>query len=166
MTDEIRRAKMREYRKKWVLENPEKHRESSRRSVERRREKIRETARMKYAADPEAVRRKKRDWYHRNPGQRRLVARKYYATNPGNQRAATLKYQYGVTREAFAAMLIAQSGRCASCGEAFHKTPHVDHNHVTGTVRGLLCSPCNTGIGHFRDSTDRLRMAIVYLEST
>jgi hypothetical protein len=40
---------------------------------------------------------------------------------------------------------------------------HVDHNHMTGKVRGLLCHHCNVGIGHFEDNIVLLSNAITYL---
>ena len=40
----------------------------------------------------------------------------------------------------------------------------VDHNHVTGQIRGLLCTNCNLGIGNFKDKTELLKNAIKYLE--
>ncbi len=43
------------------------------------------------------------------------------------------------------------------------QTPHIDHDHSTGKVRGLLCSCCNTGIGMFKDNPDVLDRAAFYL---
>lgn len=82
---------------------------------------------------------------------------------------AKLKQSYGITRRQVAALLLAQGGKCASCGDPFkpHKGKcgyNVDHDHKTGAVRGLLCTNCNQGIGQFKDSPLRLRAAIAYLE--
>jgi hypothetical protein len=41
---------------------------------------------------------------------------------------------------------------------------HVDHCHQTGHVRALLCTGCNSGLGAFRDSPERLREAAAYIE--
>lgn len=62
-----------------------------------------------------------------------------------------------------AAMERAQGGRCLLCGEV--KPLAVDHDHVTGAVRGLLCKGCNTGIGLLREDPMLLRAAARYLES-
>jgi len=57
-----------------------------------------------------------------------------------------------------------QSGRCAICGDPPGKRGlHLDHDHLTGIVRGLLCHRCNFGIGLFRDSEELLMRAITYL---
>lgn len=83
-------------------------------------------------------------------------------------RRATLPARYGITEAAYLALLDAQQSRCALCLLAFDKTakattPHVDHDHVTGKVRGLLCHHCNVLLGHAKDSADLLTSAIRYL---
>lgn len=40
----------------------------------------------------------------------------------------------------------------------------MDHDHITGTVRGLLCRVCNIGLGHFKDSRLHLKKAMEYLD--
>lgn len=82
-------------------------------------------------------------------------------------RWSKIKGKYGITREQWEAMLAEQGGRCAICrgtrpggrGGVWA----VDHDHATGVVRGLLCSLCNTGLGMFGDSTQRLSDALAYL---
>lgn len=61
--------------------------------------------------------------------------------------------------------LLAQHEVCAICeaDEWGKKGPHVDHDHATGRVRGLLCGLCNNGLGNFRDDPARLQAAIDYL---
>lgn len=80
------------------------------------------------------------------------------------RRRATLK-QYGLSVEEFEAMLAKQRGRCAICGgtEPKHTNWSVDHDHVTGQVRGILCSACNTGIGQLQDDPDIIRKALDYV---
>ncbi len=79
-------------------------------------------------------------------------------------RAAHLKHTYGLSTADYDAMVAAQGGVCACCRE---RAPHhVDHDHVTGVVRGVVCFPCNAAIGQFQDRGDLLRNAIDYLERT
>jgi hypothetical protein len=76
--------------------------------------------------------------------------------------------RYGVTPEQFDQMLADQGGECAICGTDVPGGRggfHVDHNHDSGAVRGLLCHACNVGIGHLGDSTTRLEAALAYLRS-
>lgn len=64
-------------------------------------------------------------------------------------------------------MLVEQGNQCAICGKDFHqrKVPHVDHDHATGVVRGLLCRACNIGLGKFEDNVEALRRAADYVEA-
>ena len=82
----------------------------------------------------------------------------------GSTRDYHLKRRYGLTSADVDRMIEAQGGVCAICREREPK--HVDHDHVTGSVRGVLCSCCNQALGNARDRTDILRAAIDYLERT
>jgi hypothetical protein len=71
---------------------------------------------------------------------------------------------YGLTPEQWDTLVLGQEGRCAVCSAA-HGNVHVDHDHVTGAPRGLLCGECNMGLGKFRDDPALLRAAADYLDS-
>lgn len=78
-----------------------------------------------------------------------------------------LKKNYGMSIDEYQDLWSSQDGRCACCGaeESSHKRRlHVDHDHDTGQVRGLLCTKCNPGLGYFGDSIEKLEMAIEYLK--
>ena len=73
--------------------------------------------------------------------------------------------QYGITAKEHDALLASQGGRCALCGRAPHgaRAFSIDHDHLTGQVRGLLCGTCNVGLGAFGDNPELLCAAITYL---
>lgn len=76
------------------------------------------------------------------------------------------KRKFGITLEQYNQMFMRQSGCCAICGKhqaQFKRALAVDHDHVTGMVRSLLCVNCNVGIGSFRDDVALLGKAIKYL---
>jgi hypothetical protein len=83
---------------------------------------------------------------------------------PDEDRAHSLRRNYGISLADYERMATGQQGRCAICRELpGKKRLHVDHNHETGKVRGLLCSKCNTGLGLFRDRAGLLHLALEYL---
>lgn len=59
-------------------------------------------------------------------------------------------------------MIQEQDGNCAICVDPLPERFHIDHNHKTGKVRGLLCSSCNLRLTIVEDA-DRLARAIAYL---
>jgi hypothetical protein len=95
----------------------------------------------------------------------------YYAANRDRLSAASantaLRRKYGISAAQKAAMVRWQRGVCPICGiDAPGKTGwHVDHDHTTGRVRGVLCGPCNRGLGQFRDNIALLHNAADYLEA-
>lgn len=73
---------------------------------------------------------------------------------------------HGMTAAQLDAMYLVQKGRCAICERHYSlRKLHIDHNHKTGSVRGLLCQGCNHGIGNFMDSPEMLSSAIKYLDN-
>jgi len=119
----------------------------------------------KYNARPE-VKEKNRE---RNARLEVKVQRAAYRASPegkAKHRELDLK-QYGLTNAQTVEMLAIQGNRCAICrtdNPGGRHYWHVDHDHETGLVRGLLCNRCNLGLGHLRDSVDLLQRAIAYLE--
>jgi hypothetical protein len=72
---------------------------------------------------------------------------------------------YKLTREQYDGLVVKQEDHCKICGKQFtgRASRHVDHNHKTGAVRGLLCNRCNLGIGSFDDDPATLLKAAAYL---
>lgn len=88
--------------------------------------------------------------------------------NRDKRRKYRLKGEYDLTPDQYEYLLNKQHGECAICktdkcitGRRFA----VDHCHITGRVRGLLCQACNTGLGKFNDNLNNLEAAIKYLKS-
>lgn len=79
-----------------------------------------------------------------------------------------LKERYGLTKEDYEIILNRQNKLCAICKclpeQSNHKILHVDHNHTTGKVRGLLCSSCNGALGLFKDNPEVVAAALLYLK--
>ena len=81
------------------------------------------------------------------------------------RRDAIIRRQYGITQDEFNALIDFQDNKCAICDKKLDKI-NIDHNHQTGEVRGLLCTGCNTGLGHLGDDVEGLETALYYLNNT
>jgi len=80
-----------------------------------------------------------------------------------------MRKKYGISTDDFETLLAFQGGGCAICSKPISKLRrrmNIDHNHTTNKVRGILCSGCNTGLGHLGDTIDGLKKALYYLENT
>ena len=81
-----------------------------------------------------------------------------------NARTHRLKKAYGLSRSEYETMLKQQGGLCAICRDPTRShTLAVDHDHSSGTIRGLLCQPCNRALGFLRDDPDLMTAALAYL---
>jgi len=105
----------------------------------------------------------------RAPGRVRAYERRHFGKVDVFRRNYHLKKYYGIALDQYDAMLAAQDNACAICRstDAMDRWGrfHVDHNHETGVVRGLLCGNCNTALGKMKDDPARLQAAITYLQT-
>ena len=126
------------------------------------RDRLLQQKREYQKANREKINEKNRSYYRRNEKFRKNQQermRKY-------KRAWRLGKVYGITEDEYQDMLDRQSGVCAICksGDWGKKgSPHIDHDHLSGKVRGILCQTCNQAIGLMGDSTEKLMAAIKYL---
>lgn len=108
-----------------------------------------------------------RQWALAHPEAKALSRARNMATELEREerRKATRK---GIDPELVASYRKGHSGTCDICGcvpSGRRPWLYVDHDHMTGAFRGLLCGHCNLGLGHFADDTDRMRAAMSYLTS-
>jgi hypothetical protein len=117
----------------------------------------------RYEANPRPYIERVLKWQRENPERVRANMDRFRASGKKKvaDRKSHLKRKYGLTLEAFDALLASQGGGCAICGKA--DVDNVDHDHVTGRVRGILCFNCNVAIGHVAEDEDRLGAAMAYL---
>ncbi len=114
------------------------------------------------------------EWEKVTPNQDRLIyAKNWREENKAKCKNRELKRRFKITIDDYYDLLEKQKGVCIICGEKEtalnHKTRKprnlaVDHDHTTGKIRGLLCTNCNKGLGHFKDSIALLEKAIKYLK--
>lgn len=108
-------------------------------------------ARARYLADPQKYLSRSREWGHNNPDKKRTTF---------------MKWRYNISPDDFLKLLEIQDGRCGIC-----KTTNpgktgwrIDHDHVSNSVRGILCHKCNTSLGGLGDDIEGLERALSYLK--
>lgn len=135
------------YHREWYLNNKDRHKESNSKWAANNQDKIKESKRKWHEKNKEKVRAYGREW---------MRGRSFFV--------------YGITNADFENMVKKQDGVCAICGlppngnpKTKEKRLHVDHDHITGKVRGLLCFKCNSALGNFNDARDLVASALDYL---
>lgn len=102
--------------------------------------------------------------YRRGPGPIRGWQRR-----DETQRGKKLRLRYGIGEQEFDELLARQDGLCAICFTdepgGKHDEFHVDHDHESGSVRGLLCFNCNVAIGLLNDDAHVVEAAAAYLRA-
>jgi len=146
-----------QYSKEYYIKNKTKYKERAKEYYEKNKEKLKERS---------------KEYYYKNIEKVSARTKLYYEKTSSS---SEYKFKrYGITRLDYNNLYENQRGLCSICGKeeistlrsVKKKVLAVDHCHTTGKVRGLLCSNCNRGLGHFQESSDILRKAIDYLEKT
>ena len=130
------------------------------------RDKIKEGSRAYYIANRERILAQRRIHNTTNKNARLAYGREWGAANKPKQFEYDMRRRFGMEPEDYARILHSQDRKCAACNSELDmgKKTHVDHCHATGKVRGILCHHCNLALGYTRDSENRLRALVVYLE--
>jgi hypothetical protein len=106
-----------------------------------------------------------RVWQQANPDRLKASRDRNRGRRNKKMREIHLRNKFGLTTEEYNRTLEQQGGACALCESA--PTPgislHVDHDHGTGEIRGLLCMRCNNALGLFREDPDLLKRAARYV---
>ena len=98
------------------------------------------------------------------------VSKQWYLKNPERHRVASLKShlkkKYNMTIEEFEALKKEQGNRCLICKKVFilSSQTHIDHDHLTKEVRGILCTRCNFIVGMVEKESDIVMKAVKYVK--
>jgi hypothetical protein len=105
------------------------------------------------------------EWVKKNLAKSKEYHRQYnQKIAPEKKRDSQLKRNYGISLLEYQKLFKKQNGKCAICSKRSDKTLHVDHDHKTGRIRGLLCFRCNYGLGYFKDNLKQFKQIVKYLE--
>jgi hypothetical protein len=124
----------------------------------RTKEEIAEYNKMYRATHKTKLAELKKIWNNANPAKKaqhnknwNKKNKEYYnqwrRNNPDKSKSKLLKCRYGITLHDYDKMFLVQEGRCHICKTHAIELKHplqIDHSHITGIVRGLLCNKCNS----------------------
>lgn len=110
----------------------------------------------------------RKDFYQRHKERLKAEINEYRRANPTIRRNTQLKTWYGITLDDYNRILAEQGNCCAICRKpapepVIGRRFHLDHDHSTNVIRGILCTHCNQGLGYFTDDEVKLMAAIKYL---
>ena len=120
-----------------------------------------------YLDNAERIKEAHRQNYWANRDHYRNYTKQYNKQNKDKNASKKYVNKYGISLEDKKLKIQEQNNKCLICDIVFSgnlKNVHVDHDHKTGTVRGILCSNCNIGLGKFKDSSEILESALAYLK--
>lgn len=137
--------------REWCKKNKEHIKKQRKEYRQKNKERLKENKKEYYQKNKEHIKEQHKEWHQKN---------KQY------NKEYQYKKKYNLTLEEIDQILIIQNHKCAICGKSLIETKRcTDHDHKTDKVRGILCTKCNLGLGHFNDDLDLLKKVIIYIES-
>lgn len=164
LTEEQKQAK-KERDRQWRLANREKINERSKQYNKEWRKNNPERAKELYKKNHKKYRDKEKEYNSNNKDKSRIRVQRFRdkwgtAYLQGIIKKSQLKKLYNLSIQDYFILLDKQDLKCAICGKDIyphHRDTHVDHDHVTGKVRGLLCSQCNPALGNLEPYLDKAK---------
>lgn len=159
--------KRRAYYRKWYASHREKVLAKTKAYNSSQKGSISARRKSHYIANRDHICASRRARYAANPERHAAYNKSWIVAHKEEIRAYQLRYNFGLSLGEYDAILEKQGGSCAICKRTDwpgkgHK-PHVDHDHLSGHVRGLLCSPCNVALGMLRDDPGIAQSLVDYL---
>lgn len=138
--------------KTYKLKNPEKSYQYQKNQIARK---------------PDFYKQKSKEYYINNKDRIKAYRKQYVLKNPRKQKEIDLR-PYGLTLNDFDNMLLIQKNKCPICIRPFteKRKPYVDHCHLIGKVRGLLCNRCNLMLGVIKEEISFLNRMIKYIKKS
>jgi hypothetical protein len=162
-----KRQKKLDTQRRYREKNRDNLNEKNREYRKNNKEIVRESNRKWSANNRDKVNEKQRRYAERNKEKLKLKQHQFYLKNKDKVKEFSLLRKYNISLEQYKKMLKDQHNKCLLCQTKDEDTTSkflvVDHCHKTGKVRGLLCNPCNTGIGLFKENIEVLEKTIKYL---
>ena len=167
---ETNKEQLTAYKKEYNKNNKEKISSQKKKYYETNKEQIAAYKKEYKKNNKEKTSAYNKEYYETNKEQRSAYSKRWNGNNKEYLAAQHREKKYGISPEDYDTMLKEQDNKCKICLVSFTtlkpQNIHVDHCHTTKQVRGLLCNLCNMGLGTFKDNTETLANAIVYLEHT
>jgi hypothetical protein len=108
-----------------------------------------------------------KNWRIKNPDKHKIIQKNYRINHKDYYRNWQFVNKYGITISQRNKMEEIQNGLCAICDNPpSNRGLVIDHNRITGKVRGLLCYNCNKALGLFKENAKALKKAAEYLTRT
>jgi hypothetical protein len=151
--------------KRYREKNKEKRNEYSKKYYQENLDKIKEYGQDYRTFTKEEKKEYDKKYRQENGDKLKVVKKRQY--DYSKYRQNVLKRKYNITLDDYNKMLQEQDGKCWTCSVKAEDTKSkvlvVDHNHLTGEVRGLLCNFCNTAIGLLKESQETIEKVSKYL---